>query len=241
MNGKQWVELPVITLQPYPWLLFLLSLLILTSCQSVEPALPDRPRTPVPSLTPHPTLTPTPSHTPTPSPTPTPQPTLSVLDLVPELLLLQTPVASDTLGREPSTPFPFGANAVLPNWNVQVLEVQRGDAAWQMIQSSDFSAEPPPPGMEYLMVKVYVECTYEDEAEHAINGSKFAVLGDLSIPYPAAPVTLHEPLDTELFATWISFGWVPFLIGEEASDLRLVVWGDGISKSDETRYLALEP
>lgn len=216
------------------WLLLLL-LLALSGCQSAEPALPTRPRTPVPSTTPRPTLTPTATLT------PSPLPTLSVLDLVPELLLLNTPLASDALGRQPSAPFPFGTNAVLPNWNVQVLELQRGEAAWQMIRAADTTNEPPLPGMEYLMVKVYVECTYQDEAEHAIDSSKFAVLGERLVPYPAAPVTLHEPLDTDLFAMWVSFGWLPFLISEGEGNLRLLVRADGIAKSDETRYLALEP
>ena len=98
------------------------------------------------------TATPTPTELPPPTPTlvPTNRPVST-----------NTPVASPP-GMSRSNPFPATELASLPNWDVQVLEVIRGEEAWKVIQAANYDNVAAYAGMEYLLIKLYVKSTYVD-------------------------------------------------------------------------------
>jgi len=139
----------------------------------------------------------TPEPTPVP-PTPTPQP----------------------IGMSRSNPFPRSEVVSAPNWDVQVLEIVRGDEAWQAIQAANQFNEPAPEGMEYLLVKLHVKSTYADSDEHSISGSDFKVTGDRLIEYFTASVVEPDPqLDAQLFTEGETEGWSSYLIGQGEGNL----------------------
>lgn len=160
----------------------------------------------------------TPEPTPVP-PTPTPQP----------------------IGMNRGNPFPRSEVVSAPNWDTQVLEVVRGDEAWQAIQAANQFNEPAPEGMEYLLVKLHVKSTYADSDEHSISGSDFKVTGDRLIEYFTASVVEPDPqLDAQLFAGGETEGWSSYLIGQGESNLILIV--DELLSFDENRlrFIALD-
>ena len=163
-----------------------------------------------------------PANTPEPTsvpPTPTPQP----------------------IGMNRSNPFPRSEVVSAPNWDAQVLEVVRGDEAWQAIQAANQFNEPAPEGMEYLLVKLHVKSTYADSDEHLISGSDFKVTGDRLIEYFTASVVEPDPqLDAQLFTGGETEGWSPYLIGQGEGNLILIV--DELMSFDENRlrFIALD-
>jgi hypothetical protein len=140
-----------------------------------------------------------------------------------------------------SKPFPRTEVVSAPNWDVQVVEVIRGEGAWQAIQAANQFNEPAPEGMEYLLVKLHVKSTYADSDEHPISGSDFKATGDRLIEYSNASVVEPDPmLDAQLFAGGETEGWSAYLIGQGEGNLILIV--DELMSFDENRlrFIALD-
>ena len=152
------------------------------------------------------TMVPTkaPEATATPEPTQAPPPTAT-------LIPTDTPVVSPP-GMSRSNPFPATELVSAPNWDIQVLEVKRGEEAWKEIQAAyDYNVEAAQ-GMEYLLVKLHIKSTYADSEEHNINYCDFSATGDRLIQYTcgSAPVFGPEPqLDATLLTGGEADGWVP--------------------------------
>ena len=163
---------------------------------------------------------------PTVEPTPTDEPTA-------------TPVPPQGMSR--GNPFPIDTIVEAPNWNVQVIEVVRGDEAWSQIQAANQFNDPPLEGMEYVLIKVKAVSTHSDSESHFISGSDFGITGDKLIYYRPTSVVAPEPeLSAELFSGGETEGWIPFSIGEGEESLILVV--DEILNFDEDRrrFIAIE-
>ena len=152
----------------------------------------------------------------------------------------QTPEAPD-VGLSRADPVPAGELAIVPNWDVQVLEMVRGEEAWDALHTASDYNDEPPKGMEYLLLRIWAECTYEDKDQHDISASDFAVTGSRLTVYGSALVSEPEPeLDAELYAGGDTEGWAAFVVGEDETDLILIVdelanWDD-----DRFRFIALE-
>ena len=160
----------------------------------------------------------------TPEPTDTPEPTP----------LPPTPTSAP-IGLSRSLPFAITELVSAPNWDIQVLETVRGDAAWQAIQSANQFNEPAAEGMEYLLVKIHAKCTYADSEEHSISGADFKVTGDRLIVYTQSYVVDPEPsLDAQLYAEGEAEGWVSFAVGQGEGNLMLIV--DELMNWDDDRY-----
>ncbi len=152
-----------------------------------------------------------------------------------------TPTAS-ALGMSRSNPYARSELISGPNWDFQVVEIMRGDEAWQALQAADSWNEPPPEGWEYLLLKIHAKCTYNDSDEHNISGGDFNVTGDRYIEYYTS-FDAYPP-DPELYADLYkdgeTEGWAVYLIGEGEGNLILVF--DEIMNYDEDRfrYIALD-
>lgn len=145
------------------------------------------------------------------------------------------------LGMSRSNPFPMDALVNAPNWDVQVLEVVRGEAAWSMLQAANQFNEPPSEGMEYVLVRLTVKNTRTDSESHSISNSDFRMTGERLVLYPGASVVVPEPeLNAELFTDGEAEGWVAFMTGQDEGQLMLVV--DELLNFDEDRFrfIALE-
>jgi hypothetical protein len=171
---------------------------------------------------PQPTSPPQPTNTPKPTPippTPTPAP----------------------IGQSRSNPYPKTEIVTAPNWDIQVLDMVRGDAAWQAIQTTNQFNDPAPDGMEYLLVKIHAKCTYADSDEHSIGGSDFDLTGDHLVRYSQASVVEPDPaLDAKLYTDGETEGWVSFAVGKGEGNLILIF--DELMSFDEnsSRFIALD-
>ncbi|NUM48200.1 MAG: DUF4352 domain-containing protein [Anaerolineales bacterium] len=128
-----------------------------------------------------------------------------------------------------------------PNWDVSVLEVVRGEPAWQAIQAANQFNEPPSEGMEYISIKLHVKSTYADSDEHSIGGADFALTGDQYIKYRGASVVEPDPsLDAQLFTGGETEGWISFQVKVGEGNLILIV-DELLSFEDERfRFIALD-
>ncbi len=135
-----------------------------------------------------------------------------------------TPVASPP-GMSRSNPFPANELASLPNWDVQVLEVIRGEEAWKAIQSANYDNIAAYEGMEYLLIKLYVKSTYADSEEHNINLCNFSAAGDRLNLYScgSAPVIGPKPqLDFDLVRGEEAEAWAQFMVAQGEGNMILV-------------------
>lgn len=180
---------------------------------------PNKTKTPNPAKTPLSTDTPMPIDTPNPVSTP--------------VTLAQ--------GLTRNNPYPASTLVSAPNWDIQVLEFKRGDAAWQDIQAANSFNEPAPEGMEYLLVKLHVKSKYTDADQHSISGCDFAVTGDHLIDYTCGMSAEMDPsLDAELSAGAESEGWASYLIAKGEKNLILVFQELLSLDENSTRYIALD-
>lgn len=147
------------------------------------------------------------------------------------------------IGLSRENPFPREELVSAPNWDVQVIEVKRGEEAWKDIQAANMFNETPPEGMEYLLVKIHAESTYADSDEHSIGGCDFDVTGDKLINYTCGLFSVVEPdpqLDANLFTGGETEGWAGYLIAQGEGNLMLVVNESMNFESDAKRYIALD-
>jgi hypothetical protein len=142
-------------------------------------------------------------------------------------------------GRQ--NPYPRSGIVSAPNWDVQILEVKRGEAAWKDLQSTNEFNEAPPEGMEYLMVKLHVKSTYADSDEHYISSCDFYVTGDHLIQYGCGAGAEFDPtLDASLTSGGDAEGWATYLIAQNEKKLMLVVNESFSTDENPIRYIALD-
>jgi hypothetical protein len=157
-------------------------------------------------------------------------------------LLKPTLEAADSkLGLSRSAPAPLGTALAATHWTVEVLETERGAAAWRALQAANQFNDSAPEGWEYLLVKVRVTRTSAGP-EREISGSDFQVTGDQLIRYFRASAVAPGPnLEGALLSGESVEGWSPYLVKQNEASLMLIL--DEIeSEPDEApRYLALEP
>jgi hypothetical protein len=150
-------------------------------------------------------------------------------------------VASGDVGLSRSNPAPRSQIVPAPNWDVQVVDVVRGDPAWQALAATNQFNDPAPEGMEYLLVRLRVKSTYADNEEHNIGSGDFDVTGDRLALYSSALAVAPDPeLNADLRTGGETEGWVPYLVGQGEGNLMLVV--NELANFDETRfrYIALD-
>jgi hypothetical protein len=188
-----------------------------------------------PTNTPSPTTI-EPSSTPTPAAVDTPEPTYT-----PTVTPAPPTPTPQPIGLSRINPFPPAEVVEAPNWDIQVLEVVRGEAAWAAIQAANRFNDPPQEGMEYLLVKVWARSTYSDDEAHSISGSDFKITGDHYILRSRESVVAPDPrLDADLFTGAESTGWITFIVGQEESKLVLIFDELFNFDRDRLRFIALE-
>lgn len=152
-----------------------------------------------------------------------------------------TPESAEAVGLSRASPFPMGVLASMLNWNVQVLEMIRGEPAWEILQQISRFNDPAPRKLEYVLAKIRVACTYTDGDEHTIGQRDVRLTGSWLARYGAASVVRPAPkLEATLRSGGETEGWLAYLVGEEERDLILVFdeWAD--TETSRVRYVALE-
>lgn len=181
---------------------------------------------------PQPTEPPSPQNTPTPEEAEVPAEPAEPLPAT---------YCSEPLGLSRSNPCARSEVLAAPNWDVQVLEVVRGEQASVAVEAANMFNDPAPEGMEYLLVRVRAKCTYSDSEEHDISSSNFDLAGDQLQLYDARLLVVLEPhLDASLYAGEETEGWVVFLVAKGEGSLILILDDAGSSEDDRLRFIALD-
>jgi hypothetical protein len=151
-----------------------------------------------------------------------------------------TPALSAT-GLSRNNPYPRSAVVPAPNWDVQVMEVKRGEEAWSDIQAASEFNEAAPEGMEYLLVKVHVKSTQADGDEHSLSSCDFNATGDRLISYMCGMAVEPDPvLDVTVTTGGEAEGWAAYLVGQDEKNLILVFNEAFTSEENAVRYIALD-
>jgi hypothetical protein len=94
---------------------------------------------------------------------------------------------------------------------IAVLEVLRGEKAWETVKAADASNRPPDPGMEYVAVRVRFEYAAQDgrDQSYGIRDEQFASVSGAGKPYERPSVVPPAPaLNGRLYPGDSLEGWI---------------------------------
>lgn len=149
------------------------------------------------------------------------------------------PVASGIAGASRADPIPLGAVGSAAQWDVQVVDVLRGDEAWDALLAASQWNDPPPDGFEYVVVKIAAGRTGDNEAKE-IGPVDFQLTGAEAVLYENPWLTNPDPkLEAELLPGGAAEGWLSFIARAGEKDL-ILVYDEAWEWDDEPLYFALE-
>lgn len=142
------------------------------------------------------------------------------------------------LGLSPQQPVPFGQTATGEDWQVIVLDVVRGDAAYQTLLKVNQFNDPPAEGMEYILVKLRVRYIGLQETEQYINERAFSLYDAAGSEYKSPSVVDPDPnLMYQLYAGGEADGWIVLQAPVETKNITLLFSPDNSGANE--RYLSL--
>jgi hypothetical protein len=144
-------------------------------------------------------------------------------------------------GTSRDNPFPFGEVAQTDEWEIQILEVVRGDEAYDILLETNMFNDPPPPGYEFVLVNLTARYTGESEESKDIDTFWLRSTGDSGVKhYNVFPVNPEPNFRATLFTGGEVTGWATVMAREDDSNL-LLIFEDWLSWDNEgVFYLALE-
>ena len=149
------------------------------------------------------------------------------------------PPAGGEEGATRANPVSLGAVGSAAQWDIQVLEVIRGDDAWDALLAASEWNDPPSDGFEYVLVKIATERTGDNEAKE-IGSVDFDITGSEAVLYESPWLTNPDPeLDAELLPGGTTEGWLSLTVQEGEEDL-ILVYDEAWEWDDEPLYFALE-
>jgi hypothetical protein len=138
-----------------------------------------------------------------------------------------TEAPAEPAGMSPENPLPRTEMVLTPDWEIQVLDVLRGEEAMTMLeQASTFNKAHEDAALEYVLVKLHAK--YVGTGMGHIYGKIFRSLDsaneiydsvsfiDVEVPQPELEADLAPGEETE--------GWVAIQAQKDATGLMLVVW-----------------
>lgn len=143
----------------------------------------------------------------------------------------------DDAGLSRADPLPPDAVGRIDGWHVQVLETIRGREAWNRIYETNQFADPPPEGLEYIIVRMRIQADFEGQEPRKFYPK---ITGDRRRDTPSAGVPPDPALETELAGGNSSEGWLNFLVGVDEDNLLLKLEELSAPADAKPRYIALE-
>ncbi len=154
---------------------------------------------------------------------------------------------SSELGMARTNPFPMETMVTTPYWDFQVLEIARGEAAWQILQTDDPDNPQPPPGKEYFLAKVKITCKHPGSGSHDIGLNDLFITGDSLTGHTDKLWDHPQPefFYSDIYTAESLEGWIDVLVTPTEGNLMLVFDRAEFVNDDyqprEVRYVALEP
>ncbi|MBK8987932.1 MAG: hypothetical protein IPM39_18000 [Chloroflexi bacterium] len=144
------------------------------------------------------------------------------------------------LGVKRDDPTPFGQTATGEDWQVMVMDVVWGDAAWEMILDTNQFNNPPPEGMVYILAKVRVRYIGLAEDQQSITTQAITLLDGSGEEIKSPTVVSPEPkLFFHLYAGGEVEGWIVLQAPAEAKNLTLYFQPTYGAPTVNGRYLSL--
>jgi hypothetical protein len=149
-------------------------------------------------------------------------------------------------GFSRANPYVIETEVQTPYWDFKVLEIVRGEDAWQALQTEDPTVLPPPTGKQYLLIKLWLRNKNPSPEVQNISLDEFFVTGDSLQVHSDVLKDLPGPeiVYTDIFTAEILEGWIDVLINPTEGNLMLVFdrneYIDGESTPREVRYLAID-
>lgn len=149
-------------------------------------------------------------------------------------------IKPNAVGEDLSEPALLNHTAIAPDWEITVLEVVRGAAAYEMALATNQFNDPPAEGMEYIAVKVRARYIATVDAAVWLDGSEFVTQGSDGAEYDTPAVVDPEPaLDAVLYPGGEFTGWV--VVQAKIGDPTLLVFQPFTDFSKiNRRYFALD-
>lgn len=152
-------------------------------------------------------------------------------------------IAPTDAGKTRAAPAELGETVITDEWELTVVEVQRGDTAAKMAKDANQFNDPAKPDMEYVAVKLRVRYLGGDDPDNAesISLGLVKATGEKNKVYDRVAVVAPDPqLDGFLFPGGQVEGWDIVAVAKGEQKLALV-FEPLFSLSDKnTRFLALE-
>lgn len=147
------------------------------------------------------------------------------------------------VGASPESPAVLGDIATSAGWQMQVMEIIRGNAAWERLLATNRFNDPPEPGYEYLLVHCRVAYLGLAEGPHYLSQySHFAALSANGQEYERPSLVLPDPeMFGKLFPGGEISGWLAFAVrvDDPAPLLRFAPSPAGNDTADDVRYFLL--
>jgi hypothetical protein len=145
------------------------------------------------------------------------------------------------LGVKRAAPVPLGEVAASQDWEVQILEVLRGKAAWKAVKKANPLNDPPDKGMVYLAARVRARYIGTADEPSDVGSAAFQTTGIENVMYEAPPVVDPAPaLDCTLYPGGVCEGWVVLQAAKGETGLTAVFQPLWDLSGENERFLALE-
>jgi len=150
-------------------------------------------------------------------------------------------IEPETTGTDLSGPAPIGERITTEDWQLRVVDVIRGEQAWQMAEEAHRLNYPPDEGKEFVAVRAHARYIGTEDGAAHIGASSFSTIGSAETIYGSPPIYDPDPaLDVELFPGAEYEGWAILQIGKDETGL-IAIFEPGGSAESEKRFLSLEP
>lgn len=152
-------------------------------------------------------------------------------------------VAANDLGVERGSPAPFGEVAITDEYEIQILEVVRGEAALTMAQQANQFNSPPAEGQEYVAVRARVRLLASETSNQPVevNDAYFRTTGSNNTVHDLPSVVEPEPaLRARLYPGGVVEGWTILQAAQGETELAAVFKPLFDLGDENQRFLSLE-
>jgi hypothetical protein len=159
------------------------------------------------------------------------------ISIPPDLAAIQ-PNQAGALRSKPALRY---GTVITRGWEITIKDVQRGEAAWNLITEENEYSAPPDEGMEYIVVKVHVRYIATEDKAGSMGTYSFKSTGSKGVLYDYPSNTEPQPaLNISLYPGGEYEGWVTVqaAIGETG---MMLVYEPLFDINGSERYISLEP
>ncbi len=153
-------------------------------------------------------------------------------------------IEPNRIGLDIREPVAMGETAISEDWEVTLLEVFRGQEAWQIIEAAAGTNDPPVAGREYVLARFRVRSISTIDDTRMLTNNDFDSLPagstDPRTDRLQSPIVINvEPeIDSYLYPGGVSEGLVALLA--PVDEQMVIMFSPGFLDSQNTRFFAVD-